>query len=182
MKWLYETPIGSVPYLFRQAQYKCENFLIHLSCGKYLASTDQWVSKLHCLSALQRSYRALSSPGTLPSSASNLGVLLQQQPRWSMFVPRTEGKQPKSGALQSTINSNAAAVLMPSWAPTPSQEEPCQAWCDVQDHAAYLLPGVLCSGRRVWGRMRIRRWKTTTGESRVLEPKTALHVCIDFHC
>ena len=121
------------------------------------------------------SYRGPSAQTSLPSSASKLGVLFQQQLRGSTCAPGTEEKQPKSGALQSVIYSKATAVVTTSQSPTLSQEDPCQAWHGVQDHAACLLPGILCSGRRIWGRMRTRRWKTTTEEYRVQEPKIALH-------
>lgn len=131
-------------YLFRQADYKCEDFLIFLPGGSYFAFTDQWVSKLHCLSALQRSYRAPGAQTSLPSPASKLGSSFSNNQVWAC-VPGTEGKQPKSGTLQSTIYSNATAVAMPPQAPALPQEEPCQAWCGVQDRAACLLPGVLCS-------------------------------------
>lgn len=140
MKWLHEIPMGSMAYLFRQAEYKCENFLIFLPGARYLATTDQWVSKLHCLSALQRSYIAPSAQTYLPSAASKLGVLPQQQPGGSA-CSKDRGKAAKircspvnhllkcyssSNALQGgalpSVTSVGPYCLPAAWGPLLRQE------------------------------------------------------------
>lgn len=142
---------------------------ILLPSRRYLASTDQWVSKLHCLSALQKSYRIPSVQISLSSSASKPGVLLQQQQRGSACMPGTEEKQPKSGALQSVISSNATALVMPSQVLPPPRRSLAK-----HDLLCRSMLPACCLGSSAQ-RMRIKRWKVTTVENRVSEPKTALH-------
>lgn len=127
---------------FRQAEHKCQDFMIFLPGGNHLASTDQRISKLCCPSALQRSSRDPSSGTTISSFASKPGILLLQQPRGSTQAPE---KKKKKGVLESAINSSITAVTVPSQYPVLLQET-CQAQTGVQD-----LPVVIFSGRRIGG-------------------------------
>lgn len=79
--------------------------------------------------------------------------------------------QTKPGALSSATFSNAETELISFWDLIPSKEDPCQAQPGVQDHVAFLPPGVLCSGRRIWRRTRIRKLKVTKLQS-------MKHVCL----
>lgn len=105
-------------------------FWFFLLGGRHLVSTYQWVSKLHCLSALQRSYRAPSAQASLPTSASKLGYLLQQQPRGSMCA-RDRGKagkircSPVNHLLKCYSSSNALLSLYP----LPGGALPSMTWC-----------------------------------------------------
>lgn len=90
MKCLCEIPMGSITCLFRQAAYKCEDFLI------FYLSINQKVSKAHCRSALQRPHRAPNASTSLPSSASKIRVLQQQKKKKEHMCARDRGKAAKT--------------------------------------------------------------------------------------
>lgn len=125
MKWLCEMPMGSMACFFRQAEYKCEDFLFfypakdiwppqinefpnYIACQLFKSLTESQVYKSLCLA--------------LPA---NRGSFFSSN-KEGVHVCQGRGKAAKIRcSAVSDLKCYSTSNALPS--PTPSQEEPCQA-------------------------------------------------------
>lgn len=113
---------------FRQAEHKCQDFMIFLPGGNHLASTDQRISKMCCPSALQRSSRDPSSGTTISSFASKPGILLLQQPRGSTQVPEKKKKKKRWSPISHQFKHYSSNSALPIPCPL-AGDLPSTSWC-----------------------------------------------------